>query len=98
MNASLTKLKGKVVAVEKTPEIEDRGGEKWTRCIFTLRLTRFSSNFPTELISQNLKDKEIKLVRYCLYDWHFKLGTEKTLDPEETAAVLEDKPTKTVFW
>ena len=97
MNSSAKKLKGKVVAVERTEQIEDREGETWTKCIFTLRLTRFSSTLH-ESIPQNLKGKQIRLVRYCLYDWHYKLGTEKTLDPEETAAVLADKPTTTVFW
>jgi hypothetical protein len=86
------------VAVEKTAEIENREGEKWTKCVFTLRLTRFSSKPPSDLIPEGLREKEIKLVRYCLYDWHYKLGTEKTLEPEETAAVLAGKPTKTVFW
>jgi hypothetical protein len=98
LKPSVKKLKGKVVAVEKTAEIEHREGEKWTKCIFTLRLTRFSSKLPTEPIPQSLKETQIKLVRYCLYDWHLKLGTEKTLEPDETAAVLAGKPTKTVFW
>ena len=98
MIASPKRLKGKVLAVEKTTEIENRGGEKWVKCIFTLRLIGFSRKLPDELIPQSMKAKEIKLVRYCLYDWHYKLGTEKTLEPEETAAILAGNPTKTVFW
>jgi len=37
-------------------------------------------------------------VRYCLYDWHYKTGVRKTLEPDETEAVLSGKPTETVFW
>lgn len=97
MKSAARKLKGKVVAVQRTEQVEDREGETWTKCIFTLLLTRFSSTLH-EPIPQNLKGKQIKLVRLCLYDWHYKLGVEKTLDPEETEAVLANKPIATVFW
>lgn len=91
-------MKGKVIAVEKTAETEEREGEKWTKCIFTLRLTRFTGRHPAELIPENLKEKEIKLVRYCLYGWHYRIGAEKTLEAEETAAIVAGQPMKTVFW
>ena len=98
MKASPRKLKGKVVGVNKISEVEEHEGEKWVKCIFTLRLTGFSGKHSAELVPESLREKEIKLVRYCLYEWHYKLGTEKTLEAEETAAVLTGKPTKTVFW
>jgi len=98
MTASPKRLKGKVLAVEKTTEVENRKGEKWVKCIFTLQLIGFSRDPSGELIPQSMKKKRIKLVRYCLYDWHYKLGTEKTLEPDETAAILAGNPTPTVFW
>ena len=98
MDTSAKKLKGKVLAVDKTGETIRRNDENWEKCIFTLELTRFSSRTPGEQISANLKGKKIKIVRYCLYDWHYKLGIEKTLEPDETKAVLEGRPSATVYW
>ena len=98
MASTLKKLKGIVVAVERTKEVDEREGEEWSKCVFTLRLTRFANELQAGLLPESLRGKEIKLVRFCLYDWHYKLGTEKTLEPEETAAILASKQTKTVFW
>ena len=93
------KLQGIVIDVERTGEyITDEEGEKWEKCIFTIELTGFSKRTPNEVLPENLKGKHVKLVRYCLYDWHYKLGVRKTLDPDETEAVLSNKPTDTVFW
>lgn len=97
MNATENKLKGTVIAIERTGETVQRDGENWEKCIFTLELTRFSGRNP-EQIPTELCGKIIKLVRYCLYDWHFEKGIEKTLEPEETIAVIEGKPAKTVYW
>ncbi|MBS7654009.1 MAG: hypothetical protein QXR06_04025 [Candidatus Bathyarchaeia archaeon] len=93
------KIQGITVNVERMGEyITDEEGEKWEKCIFTVELTGFSKRTPNEVLPENLKGKHVKLVRYCLYDWHCKLGVRKTLEPDETEAVLSGKPTDTVFW
>jgi hypothetical protein len=91
-------LKGRVIAVEKAGETVRREGETWEKCIFTLEITRFSKRTPEEVVPDHLKDKRIKLVRHCLYDWHYTLGVEKTLSPEETDSLLQGKQTSTIFW
>jgi hypothetical protein len=45
-----------------------------------------------------LAGKEVKLVRWCCHDWHYKTGVKKTLEPDETEAVLKGEPTSTVYW
>ena len=91
------KLKGRVVEVQRTGEKILRGGENWEKCVFTLELTRFSGRDAMPIPSL-LRGKVIKLVRFCLYDWHFEKEVEKSLEPGETVAVIEGKPTQTVYW
>ena len=91
------KLKGRVLEVQRTGEKILRGGENWEKCIFTLELTRFSGRDAMPIPSL-LRGKVIKLVRFCLYNWHFEKGVEKTLESEETVAVIDGKPTQTVYW
>jgi hypothetical protein len=92
------RLKGRVIGIEKTGETITKEGETWEKCIFTLEVTRFSKRTPDEVVPDNLKAKKIKLVRHCLYDWHYKLGIEKTLSREETDSLLRGTPSSTVFW
>jgi hypothetical protein len=93
------KLQGITVNVEQTGEyIIDEEGERWEKCIFTVEITGFSKRTPNEVLPESLKGKHVKIVRYCLYDWHYKIGVRKTLEPDETEAVLSGKPTDTVFW
>jgi hypothetical protein len=91
------KLKGKVLAVNRTEEYIERDGERWKKCIFTLELTSFSKRRPQPLPAA-LKGKRVKLVRYCCYDRHYKLDVEKTLECDETEAIIQGKPIKTVYW
>ena len=53
---------------------------------------------PTEQIPSSLKGKKGKIARYCLHDWHYELEIEKTLEPDQTKAVLEGKPSGTMYW
>lgn len=95
----IRKLQGRVVDIERTGEfITDEAGLRWERCIFTIELTGFSRRTPDEVIPEGIKGKKVKLVRYCCFNWHYKLGVRKTLEPHETEAVLSEKPTETVFW
>jgi len=92
------RLKGRVVAIEKIGETVRRDGENWEKCIFTLEITGFSKRTPEEVVPCYLEGAVVKLVRYCLYDWHYRLGIEKTLSPEETESLLQGKQTSTIFW
>lgn len=94
----IRKLQAKVLDVERTGESIEKDSEKWEKCIFTVELTKFSKRTPEEIIPENLKGKKVKLIRYCCFDWHYKIGVMKTLEPDETEAVLTGKPIKTVYW
>jgi hypothetical protein len=84
------RLKGLVLKIEKTGEkVQDSEGVEWEKCVFTVALKGYSRRTPQLELDKKLVDREVKLVRYCAYDWHYKLGVSKTLDPEETEAVLK---------
>jgi hypothetical protein len=92
------KLQGKVVNIEKTGEFAtDEEEYKWEKCIFTVELTSFSRCISKEVIREGI-EKKVKLTRYCCFHWHYKLGLRKTLESDETEAVLAGRPTKTVYW
>ncbi|OYT44226.1 hypothetical protein CW711_01475 [Candidatus Bathyarchaeota archaeon] len=92
-------LQGKVVKVERTGEyMFDKDGDRWEKCIFTVELTGFSKRTPDEILPENLRGKRIKLVRYCCFDWHYKLGVRKTLEPDETEAILKGESTETAYF
>jgi len=92
------RLKGRVLAVEKTGETAIREGETWDKCIFTVEITRFSKRTPEEVVPLELRGRRVRLVRHCLYNWHYTLGTETTLTPEETETLLQGKQTSSIFW
>jgi len=95
----IRKLQGIVTDIKKTGEsVTDEEGNRWDRCIFTVELTTFSRRTPDEVIPENVKGKKVNLIRYCCFDWHYKLGVKKTLESDETEAMLSGKPTKTVYW
>lgn len=92
MREKIRKLQGKVIDIEKTNDfIMDEEGNKWEKCIFTVELTSFSRRTPKEIIPEDIKGKKVKLIRYCYFDWHYKLGVRKTLEPDETEAILSSK-------
>lgn len=92
-------MQGKVLDIEKTGEkCEDDEGNLWEKCVFTIELTGFSKRTPSEVLPENLKGKKVKLVRWCCFDWHYKLGIIKTLEPDETEAVINGKQIATVYW
>ena len=93
----IRKLQGKVLDVNKTGEFIEKDDEKWEKCIFTVELTKFSKRTPEEIMPESLKGKRVKLIRYCCFDWHYKVGAMKTLEPDETEAVLRGKAIETVY-
>jgi hypothetical protein len=99
MTEKIRKLQGIVVEIEKTGDSKnDEEGNKWEKCVFDIELTNFSKRAPKEVLPDNIKGRRVKLVRFCGYDWHYKLGVKKTLDPDETEAVMAGKRTETVYW
>jgi len=93
------RLQGKVLEIERTEEKrKDEDDNEWEKCIFTLELVGFSKRTPEEVLPEDLRGKKVKLIRWCCFDWHYKLGVRKTLDVDETEAVLEGRPTNTVYW
>ena len=99
MTEKIRKLQGKVLDIHRTGEfITDKDGDRWEKCIFTVEITNFSKRTPDEVVPDEIKGKKVKLVRYCCFDWHYKLGVRKTLEFDETEAVLAGKPTETVYW
>ena len=44
--------------------------------------------------SQNAHQTRLSHYRYCYFDWHYKLGVTKTLEPYEIEAMLAGKSTK----
>jgi len=99
MAVKVRKLQGIVKSVERKGEkFTDEDGNVWEKTIFTLGLTGFSKRTPEEILPAELEGKEVKLVRYACFDWHFKLGVRKTLEPDETEAVLRGEKTATVYW
>lgn len=92
-------LQDKVLSIKKTGEKKrDEGGNLWEKCVFTVELTGFSKRTPDEAIPPELRGREVKIVRWCCLDWHYKLGVRKTLEQDETEAAIEGKPSATVYW
>lgn len=99
VSRKVKKLQGKVLKIEKTNEkFKDEYGNEWKKCIFTIGLTGFSKRTPEEKMPKSLLGKEVKLVRWCCFDWHYKIGIKKTLDSDETEAVIKGAPIETVYW
>jgi len=94
--AKIRKLQGVVEKIEKTGERKgDEKGTTWEKCVFVVRLKGFSKRTPKEKIPTHLVGKKVKLIRWCAYDWHYRLGVRKTLEPDETETILMEKPTDT---
>lgn len=92
------RLQGKVLEIERTGEkITDEDGNEWEKCVFTVELTRFSKRTPDREVPYELSGEKVKLIRYCCFDWHYKLGIIRTLDSGETEAVLSRASTSTVY-
>jgi len=86
------RLKGTVLEINRTGEKEkDSEGVEWDKCIFTLSLGSYSKRTPELQLEKKFVGKKIKIMRYCSYDWHYKIGVSKTLEPGETKQVLTGK-------
>lgn len=45
-----------------------------------------------------MKVKKVKVARNCLHDWQYRLEMKKMLEPDETEAVIEGRPSGSVYW
>jgi len=89
-------LQGKVLDIERTGQFTlDDEGNKWEKCVFTIELTNFSKRTPEQVLPDSLKGKRVKISRYCCFDWHYKIGVRKTLEPDEMEAILEARLIRT---
>jgi len=95
---SLSVLRGIVVEVKKLGEDRLIQGKRWEKVIYTVKLVQFSKRESRMKMSEDLKGKEVKVLRFAHDDWHYKTGVSRTLTVEETEAVLKGTPTETVFW
>jgi len=92
MSRHFRKLQGIVREIIKTNEIkEDKEGNKWRKCIFIVEIIGFSKRTPNEKLPEKLKGAKVKVIRWCCFDWHYKIGVRTTLTHEETEAVLRGK-------
>lgn len=83
------RLQGIVREIIKTSEKKiDEERNEWEKCIFIVELTGFSKRTPNEILPEALKGTKVKVVRWCCFDWHYKIGVRITLTPEETEKVL----------
>jgi lysozyme family protein len=99
IDGSQGRLQGRVTNIEKTDEkMKDDQENIWQKCIITVELTGFSKRTSKKILPRKLKGKQIKLLRWCCFDWHYKIGARKTVEPNETEAILLDKPTYTAYW
>jgi len=86
------RIQGIVQEIIRTDEFkEDEDGNKWYKCIFIVKLDRFSKRTPNEELPARLKNEKVRIVRWCCFDWHYKTGIRITLTPNETKAVLEGR-------
>jgi hypothetical protein len=93
------RLQGRVTNIEKTKEKKkDEQGNLWEKCIISVELIGFSKRTPKKILPMIVKGKQIKLLRWCCFDWHYKISSRKTLEPNETKAILLEKPTVTAYW
>jgi hypothetical protein len=90
--SKMKKLQGKVLSIKKTGEKKiDEDGNLWEKCVFAVELTGYSKRTPSEDIPPELIRKEVEIIRWCCFGWHYKLGVRKTLAPDETEDVIKGK-------
>ena len=69
--------------IRKSFYVTDEEGNKWEK----------SSQSNYQILKTHIK-RDYPTHRYCYFDWHYKLGVTKTLEPYEIEAMLAGKSTK----
>lgn len=83
-------LRGIVRKMERSGEkVVDENGVVWEKCVFHIEITGFSKRVK-ERLPEHLRGKVVRVVRWCAFDWHYKLNVPATLTPRETESILEE--------
>ncbi|OYT31575.1 MAG: hypothetical protein B6U94_02755 [Thermofilum sp. ex4484_79] len=84
------KIRGIVTGIERTGEFKvDENNVRWEKCILTVRLKGFSKRTPDLELPEHLKDREVKIVRWCAFEWHYQVNVPITLTFDETEKILK---------
>lgn len=84
-------LRGVVTDVKRTEDFFiDEDGREWRKYFFSVRLSSFSKRAKNRKLPKEIDGKVVDVVRYCTFDWHFRIGRFITLTPEETITVLKE--------
>jgi len=80
----MSKLRAIVTNVEKTSEkYKNQYDTVWEKYVIEVEIIGASKRFKDEALLQRLIGKRVKIIRWCAYDWHCKIGSRITLDVEE---------------
>jgi len=86
----MIKLRGTVLSIERTAEKKkDNEGVVWEKCIFEVEVDGLSKRANNRDFLRKIVGKKVKVVRWCAFDWHYKIGSKITLEPEEVKPLLE---------
>lgn len=84
-------LRGVVTDVKQTEDFFiDEDGREWRKCLISVKLSSFSKRMKNRKLPKEIDGKVVDVVRFCTFDWHFRVGRFITLTPEETSAVLKE--------
>ncbi|RLF23273.1 MAG: hypothetical protein DRN15_06745 [Thermoprotei archaeon] len=67
----------------------DDEGNRWELWEFIVELRSYSKRgLGMRELPQGLKGRQVKVYRWCLYDWHHKEGSWIVLDPDEIKNII----------
>lgn len=61
----------------------------WEKCIFEVEVDGLSKRANNRGFLEEGCGQKVKVVRWCAFDWHYKIGSKITLEPEEVEPLLE---------
>jgi len=87
----MVRLRGTILNIERTAEKKkDDEGIVWEKCIFDVKIDGLSKGADNnKALLKKVIGKKVKVVRWCAFDWHYKIGSKITLEPEEVKSFLE---------
>ena len=86
----MSKLRGTILSIERTAEKKkDNEGVIWEKCIFEVEVDGLSKRANNRDLLKKVMGKKVKVVRWCAFDWHYKIGSKITLELEEVKPLLE---------
>jgi len=86
------RLRGILSRLQRCGEkVRDTDGAEWEKCIFAVSIVGYSRRTPNLELDKRLVGTQVRILRKCSLDWHYKVGAYQTLTPEETEAVLSGR-------